>query len=177
RSPIDRKLHDYTFASRDHVYAWQIAATAQRWAAYNGYDPASLGIEAYVLAGYPDRNEPARFDPDYFWLFPAETPRRLTLLSVKRHVDEKPLDAGLVEQLQRHHEASYKPLPDNMVRNGWSFMGEMLEAYRNRGDATDDPVHAVLSQTRHPFTYSAGFSSGIPSSKTPNAGERTPFHD
>lgn len=157
RSPMDWAEKPYAFASRDEAYAWEIAANAQRAAAYAGYDPKSLGIEAYVLRSSGNPAQPDRFDTSFFRGKSPDSIERLTVLKANRTVGGEQIDYGLMAKLQPADYTS--ALPAGFETNGRALLNDLLKAYRmaDRKPHDDDPVFDVLRQTGHPFLYSNGF--------------------
>jgi len=157
RSPMDWQEKPYAFASRDDFYAWEIATNAQRAAAYAGYDPKSLGIEAYVLRSSGNPAQPDRFDTSFFRGKSPDSIERLTVLKANRRVGDEQIDYGLMAKMQPIESAS--GFPAGFETNGRAFLNDLLKAYRlaDRKPYEQDPVFEVLSQTGHPFLYSNGF--------------------
>lgn len=157
RSPMDWTEKPYAFASRDDAYAWEVAANAQRAAAAAGYNPAHLGIEAYVLRSSGNPAQPDRFDTSFFRGKSPDSVERMTVLKANRRVGDEPVDYGLMAKLQPVE--STPSLPDGFETNGRAFLNDLLKAYRlaDRRPEDDDPVFEVLRQTGHPYLYSNGF--------------------
>nr|MBX2853181.1 hypothetical protein [Phycisphaeraceae bacterium] len=146
RSPIDRFEHAFHFDNGDEYLAWTIATDAQRKATHLGYDAASAGIEAFVIA--PDEQY-GRLD-DFFTSQPSMTPSRLVVYKQNLMAGETPIKQHLGPE---HQDRFVGAISHELAAQsaGRALLSDLVKAYAK------DKVIATLDETRHPYSHSLGF--------------------
>ena len=151
QNPMTRDTSSYRFDTPEHQLAWDVTAEAQRRAAYHGYDPASLGLETYVLGPTGDR-----FEGRCCSLFWDESPRTNYRL-VLRHEQLGGIPSTQPDFWQ--DESNYRSdlYVGGIASEHRVLVNQLLDDMVRASDVGADAVKQVIEQAGHPYAHSRGF--------------------